>query len=166
MIQVTQNVYVESGIKACNLGLITTKEGIVLVDVPIGPSDAVKWREEALKRGNLRYLINTEEHADHSQNSFFFPGVLITSQPTRERLAKESPDEVLKRVQRIDSAGLPLMKDFRLRLPDVTFTGSLNLYLGDHTIRLFQLQGHSAGGLPCICLKNEWSSPRTALFIE
>ena len=147
MIQVTQNVYVESGIKACNLGLITTKEGIVLVDVPIGPSDAVKWREEALKRGNLRYLINTEEHADHSQNSFFFPGVLITSQPTRERLAKESLDEVLKRVQRMDPAGLPLMKDFRLRLPDVTFTGSLNLYLGDHTIRLFQLQGHSAGGI-------------------
>ena len=61
MIQVTQNVYVESGIKACNLGLITTKEGIVLVDVPIGPSDAVKWREEALKRGGIYAISSTRK---------------------------------------------------------------------------------------------------------
>ena len=88
MIQVTKNVYVETGIKACNLGLITTKEGMVMIDVPIAPSDAVKWRDETVKKGELRYLINTEEHPDHCQNSWFFPGILITSQQTREKLAK------------------------------------------------------------------------------
>jgi len=147
MIRVSKNVYVEDGIKACNLGLITTEEGTVMIDVPIAPSDAVRWRDEIAKKGELRYLINTEEHADHCQNSWFFTGVLITSQQTRERLAKEAPDEVIKRVTRLDPDGLPLMKGFRLRLADITFTGNLNLYLGNHTIRLFQLQGHSPGGI-------------------
>lgn len=146
MIQVTKNVYVETGIKACNLGLITTKEGMVMIDVPIAPSDAVKWRDETVKKGELRYLINTEEHPDHCQNSWFFPGILITSQQTREKLAKVAPDEVIERVKHIDPAGVPLMKGFQLRLADITFTGGLDLYLGDHTVRLFQLQGHSTGG--------------------
>ncbi len=147
MIQVSKNIYVENRIKACNLGLITTKAGNVMIDVPIAPSDAVKWREEVIQKGELRYLINTEEHPDHCQNSFFFPGVLITSQQTRERLAEETAEAVTERVKRIDPGSLFLMKGFRLRLADITLNESLHLYLGDHTLRLFQLQGHSRGGI-------------------
>jgi cyclase len=147
MIQISKNVYVENRIKACNLGLITTREGIVLIDVPLAPSDAVKWRDEVAKKGELRYLINTEEHADHCQNSWFFPGILITSQQTREKLAKEKIETVIERVKRTDPGGLPLMKGYRLRLADIAFTESLNIYLGDHTLRLFKLQGHSSGGI-------------------
>ena len=58
MKQVAPNVYVESGIPVCNLGLVTTKEGIVLIDSPLKPSDGVKWREEATKKGKVSYLIS------------------------------------------------------------------------------------------------------------
>jgi cyclase len=147
MIRVSENVHVESQIRACNLGLVTTKAGNVMIDVPIAPSDAVKWREEVIQKGELRYLINTEEHPDHCQSSFFFPGVLITSQQTREKLAEETPEAITARVKRIDPENLSLMKGFRLRLADITFNESLHLYLGDHTLVLFQLQGHSSGGI-------------------
>jgi cyclase len=147
MIQVTPNVYVESGLQFCNLGLVTTKEGVVMIDTPFNPSDAVKWRDEVSKRGKPHYLINTEEHPDHCQSSWFFPGVLITSQETRNTLSKVSAAEVRERIKRTDPEGLPLMESFQVRLADITFTGSLDLYLGDHTFSLFQLLGHSPGGI-------------------
>ena len=147
MIQVTQNVYIETGMQACNLGFVTTKEGIVMIDTPMRPTDAVRWRDEASKKGNIRYLINTEEHADHWQGSYFFPGVLISHQITRDKLAKVSPVEVIDRVKLIDPDGAPIMRGFQVRLAEITFTGSMNLNLGDHTIRLFDLPGHSTGGI-------------------
>jgi cyclase len=36
-----------------------------MMDTPMKPTDAVKWRDEAGKKGEIRYLINTEEHPDH-----------------------------------------------------------------------------------------------------
>jgi cyclase len=147
MIKITENVYVENGMIACNLGFVTTKEGVVVIDTPMRPTDAVKWRDEVNKRGEIRYLINTEEHPDHYQGSYFFRGVLITHQETRDKLAKVSTDEVVERVKHIDPDGMFLMKEYKLRLADITFTESMNLYLGKHTFMLFHLPGHSTGGI-------------------
>jgi cyclase len=147
MIQVTKNVYVETGMPACNLGLITTKEGVVMIDTPMRPTDAMRWRDEVSKKGNIRYLINTEEHADHWQGSYFFPGILITHQITRDKLAKVPAVEVIDRVKLIDPDGASLAKGYQVRLAEITFTGSMNLHMGDHTVRLFNLPGHSTGGI-------------------
>jgi cyclase len=147
MIQVSKNVYVETGMTACNLGFLTTKEGIVMIDTPMRPTDAVKWRDEASKKGEIRYLINTEEHPDHWQGSYFFPGVLITHQETRDKLAKVEAAEVIERVKQIDPAGVTLIKSYQVRLADITLTDSMCLYLGGHTIKLSHLPGHSTGGI-------------------
>jgi len=147
MIQVTKNVYVETGMPACNLGLITTKEGVVMIDTPMRPTDAMRWRDEVSKKGSIRYLINTEEHADHWQGSYFFPGILITHQITRDKLTKVPAVEVIDRVKLIDPNGASLAKGYQVRLAEITFTGSMNLHIGDHTVRLFNLPGHSTGGI-------------------
>lgn len=84
MIQVSPNVYVESNNTFCNLGLIITKEGVVMVDTPMSPTDSVKWRDEITKKGKLRYVITTEEHGDHCTNSWFFPEFLsVPKRPGR-----------------------------------------------------------------------------------
>jgi len=147
MIQITKNVYVETGMMACNIGFVTTKDGLVLIDTPMRPSDAVRWREEARRKGEIRYLINTEEHPDHWQGSFFFPCVLITHEETRDALKRAQTSEVIERAKQLDPEAESLMKDYRIRFADITFTDNMNLYLGEHTIRLFHLPGHSAGGI-------------------
>ena len=147
MIQVTEKVYVETGMFACNLGLITTKEGNILIDTPMRPTDAVKWRDEAGKKGEVRYLINTEEHPDHTDGSRFLPGVLITHQKTREKLAKVPESEVLERIKHMDPEGVYLAEGSQSRLADITFTKSLNLFIGGLTLKLFHLPGHSEGGI-------------------
>lgn len=148
MIQVSTNVCVESDIKFCNLGLITTKQGNVLIDTPMFLADAVKWRNEIMKRGKTRYVVNTEEHADHYQSSWFFSGVLITSEETRKKLGKISPAEFVNRIKSTNPDALSFLeKGYQLRLADITFSENLSFFLGDHTFRLFQLQGHSKGGI-------------------
>lgn len=147
MNQVSKNVYVETGLFACNLGLITTSQGNVLIDTPMRPTDAVKWRDRVLQKGEVRYLINTEEHPDHTQCSHFFPGTLITHEKTRETLAKVPLDEVLGRVKHMDPEAAPLMNGFRLRLADITFSEHLDLHLGGLKVKLFHLPGHSPGGM-------------------
>ena len=109
MKQVTKNVYVE-GRLPCNVGIITTKEGIVMVDTPMNPAVAVKMRDEIKKMGELRYVINTEEHGEHCHNSWFFPGTLITSQATRDRLVNTPVSQVKGMVQNVYPDGLPFME--------------------------------------------------------
>ena len=147
MKQVTENIYVETGLFACNLGLITTKEGNILIDTPMRPTDAVTWRDEVGKKGEIRYLINTEEHPDHTTCSSFFPGSLISHQKTRESLAKMPKEEVVGIVKHLDPEGSSLMDGFQLSLADITFSETLHLYLGGIRVELFSLPGHSNGGI-------------------
>jgi cyclase len=39
---------------------------------------------------------------------------------------------------------LPLDKDFKYRLPDITFSQDMTLYLGKHSFHLFLVPGHTA----------------------
>ena len=63
MEQIASNVYVETQIRGCNHGFVTTSEGVVMIDSPHKPSDALKLKAEIAKHGELRYIINTEPHA-------------------------------------------------------------------------------------------------------
>ena len=44
MKQLTANVFVETGLKGANHGLVMTSDGIVLIDTPHKPSDAMRLK--------------------------------------------------------------------------------------------------------------------------
>jgi len=49
MKKITNNIYVETGFRGCNPGFVVTKEGVVMIDAPQIPTDALKWRDEIAK---------------------------------------------------------------------------------------------------------------------
>ena len=53
MEQITANVFMENQIRGCNHGFVTTSDGIVMIDSPHKPSDALKLKAELEKRGEL-----------------------------------------------------------------------------------------------------------------
>jgi len=55
MQQLTANVLVETQRKGANHGIVTTSDGLVLIDTPHKPSDAVRLRAELERRGRPRY---------------------------------------------------------------------------------------------------------------
>ena len=169
MKRVTENIYVEDRYSAqpynrgCNPGYIITSEGIVLIDTPMLPRDAIKWRDQIYNLGEVRYIINTHFHADHTSGNYLFNAPIIAHEGDRELSKKLLTGiflpGVLKKskgrpltleetarfdIEDRDPENIALMKDFYLKPPDITFTKNLTLYLGNHTFVLTHLPGHVA----------------------
>ena len=143
MEKIGENIYVETGFRGCNPGFIVTTEGVVMIDSPQNPSNAVEWREEIKGRGEVHYLINTEPHGDHVMGNSFFPGIAIAQEGTREAVLSLSADMVRERVQAIDPEGLKYMDGYEVKIPSLTFSDRLCLYLGKHSFELIHLPGHT-----------------------
>lgn len=145
MQQVTHHVYVETGFRGCNTSALVTSKGLVMIDSPQLPSQAAQWRQQLAKLGEVRYLINTEPHSDHITGDFFFQMTLIAHQASRESISMTLVSDLKERIKQINPAELRLMENYQLRLPDITFSDRLSLYVGEHTLELMHLPGHTLG---------------------
>jgi len=143
MQKITANVYAETKFRGCNPGFVVTKEGVVMIDTPQMPADAIKWRDEIAKYGTVRYLINTEPHGDHFTGNYFFKGTVVAHEGTREAILAASVAQLKERLKQTAPESLSLIKRFNYRPPTITLSQRLTLYLGDHTFQLINLPGHT-----------------------
>jgi len=143
MQKITDNVFAETGFRGCNPGFVVTTEGVVMIDTPQLPVDAVKWRDEIAKYGPVRYLINTEPHWDHFSGNHFFKGTIIAHEGTRKAILATSVDQWKPYIKQVSVESLPLAEDFRFRAPEITFSEQMALHLGRHTFQLINLPGHT-----------------------
>lgn len=140
MQQITRNVYVETGFPGSNCGFVVTEEGIVMIESPMIPEYALKWREEITRYGKVKYLINTEPHGDHFAGNYYFEGTVVAHEGTRETMLKESIDRFKNM---LPPGSPPPDKGFYFRPPTITFSQQLTLYAGKHTFRLINMPGHT-----------------------
>ena len=143
MRKIAPNVYTEISSRGCNFSWVVTKEGVVIIDTPPVPSDAVKWREEISKYGPIRYVINTEPHMDHFAGNAFLGGTVIGHDGVREAISKAPLEQLQDMIKRFAPESPPPARDFRFRLPDITFSQNLTLHLGEHTLKLINMPGHT-----------------------
>ena len=140
MEQITKNVYVEIGFAGSNNTFVTTSEGIVMIDTPQSPADAMAWRREIDRHGQVKYIINTEPHGDHVSGNFFFEGTVIGHDGVRDAVLAMSAGQAK---QQAKEAGTPLPDDFCYRPPAITFSKELTLHVGNHTFKMVNMPGHS-----------------------
>lgn len=143
MQKITSNVYVETANHGCNTSFFVTREGIVMVDTPMVPAEAKKWRDEIAKHGQLRYVINGEPHGDHISGNCWFGGALIGHEGTRQAILAAKVEDIKGMLQRMMPEALPLDPEFKYRAPEITLSQRLTLHLGDHTFQLINLPGHT-----------------------
>lgn len=143
MQKITENVYAETEFPGCNPGFVVTKEGVVMIDTPQMPADAIRWRDEIAKHGEVRYLINTEPHGDHFTGNCFFESTVVAHEGTREAILAASVEQLKERLKQRAPESLSLMEGFRYRPPTITLSQQLTLYVGDHTFRLIHVPGHT-----------------------
>lgn len=143
MEKITENVYAGLKFRGCNSGFVVTAEGIVMVDTPMVPSEAKKWRQEVSKLGEIKYVINNEPHSDHVAGNCWMDGIIIASEGTREAIKQNRKETLEAQMGWMAPDALPLPLDFHFRLPDITFTGTLNLYLGKYTFYVLSVPGHT-----------------------
>jgi cyclase len=141
---ITNNIFVETGFRGCNVGFVVTEDGVVMIDTPQLPVDAIKWRDEIAKHGEVRYLINTEPHGDHFSGNHFFEGTIVAHEGTKTAIISASVDNYIQGLKQKSPKSLSLVDGFEFRPPTITFTDRLTLTLGDHNIQLINMPGHTA----------------------
>ena len=144
MKQLTANVFVETELKGANHGIVTTSDGVVLVDTPHKPSDAVHLKGEIERRGPLRYIINTEPHGDHWTGNAFFNVPVVAHQGVRSRILCTDLTAHVARVASFGPDEPRLLKNYRPNLPVITFGSEMTLHVGNHTFRMIHMPGHTA----------------------
>ena len=143
MEQITSNVYVETQIRGCNHGFVTTSEGVVMIDSPHKPSDALKLKAEIAKHGELRYIINTEPHGDHWTGNAFFDAPVIAHEGVRDRILNTDLEEHIARVSNFGTEEPALLEGYTPNAPVITFKNGMTLHVGDHTFQMTHMPGHT-----------------------
>jgi cyclase len=143
MEKITNNVYAGFSFRGCNCSFVVTTEGVVMIDTPMVPSEAKKWREEASQYGEIRYVINNEPHNDHVAGNCWMGSTLVAHEGTREAIKHNSKEALEGQMKWMAPDALPLPQDFRYRLPDITFSQEITLYLGKHSFHLIPVPGHT-----------------------
>jgi cyclase len=147
--QVSAHVRVETAHLGSNNSIVIGSAGLALVDTPHRPTDAIAWRKVADGLGRTRFVVNTDHHPDHTIGNFWMGGEVVSHRGTRERLLREAPDHdyLAGLFTRIDPDAVPLLDTYRVRVPEVVFSGQLDLHLGDVHLELTFQPGHTANSL-------------------
>ena len=143
MEQLTSSVFAETQIRGCNHGFVVTSEGVVMIDSPQKPSDALKLKAEIARHGELRYIINTEPHGDHWTGNAYFDAPVIAHEGVRQRILDTNLEEHVARVAGMGPEEPALLENYTPNAPVVTFRNGMTLHLGDHTFQMIHMPGHT-----------------------
>jgi glyoxylase-like metal-dependent hydrolase (beta-lactamase superfamily II) len=151
MRQVSANVYTEIYFWGCNPGFLATSDGVLLIDTPQQPIDAMRWKEALSQHGRPRYLVNTEPHQDHIRGNAFYPEVEVLGQTGMQpRYDQASPgffsEEIVERTKAEDPDSVHLIghPDYPANPITRTFESRLELQIGNHSVQFIHMPGHTA----------------------
>jgi len=143
MKQLTKNVYIETEQRGSNHGIVTTSDGIVLIDGPHKPSDTLRLKAEIERRGRLRYILNTEPHGDHWTSNAYFDAPVVAHEGVRTRILGTNIGEHVARVATFGPDEGKLLEGYRPNAPVITFTDEMRLHIGNTTFRMVSMPGHT-----------------------
>ena len=138
-VKVSEHIYMLKG-SGGNIGVLIGKDGTLMIDDQFAPlSNKINGAIKTLDPGEIRFLINTHIHGDHSGGNENFKRMGITvvaHEVVRERMQKET----------VNRQGQPVPPRDKDALPVITFADKLNFHLNDEDIELIHLDpGHTDG---------------------
>jgi cyclase len=143
LLQIASNVFAETQVRGCNHGFVTTSAGIVMIDSPQKPSDALRWKAEIEKHGQILYIINTEPHGDHWTGNAYFDVPVIAHEGVRTRILETDLPSHLARVAGMGPEEPKLLEGYSPNAPIITFQNGMTLHVGDHTFEMIHMPGHT-----------------------
>ncbi|RIK56313.1 MAG: hypothetical protein DCC57_03530 [Chloroflexi bacterium] len=147
--ELVPGVFINNHYRGCTPGFIHTEEGIVLVDTPLIPKQALDWREQIEDEypgEPFLYLINTDHHRGHALgNQYMLPVTVIAHERAHKEMSgytdnfKERVRNSFKREPEIQAQ----LNNIEIIPPHVTFTSRAKLLFGTREIELIFVGGHT-----------------------
>jgi cyclase len=137
--KITDNIYLLKG-SGGNIGLMIGRDGTLMIDDQFAPlSNKINGAIKTLDPGEIRFLVNTHIHGDHSggNENFRRMNVTIVAQDqVRERMMKESAGRNSQKIAPRDKDAWPV----------ITFPDQMTFHLNDEDVELVHLdRGHTDG---------------------
>ncbi len=152
MIKITDHVFVETKYHGANVGCVITEQGPVLIDTPMLPEEAHDLRDQLrqISELDIAYIIYTHQHFDHVVGSAFltkrtiaYDGAISGIKYLETNLAKEFTLFFSDLYE--EKKGI--FDNLHVVLPQITFSNKLRLHMGDRTLELTFVGGHSSASI-------------------
>lgn len=142
--RVSENVFwFQSEIYAqVTAGVVVGPQWAVVIDTLALPEETLEMREfiEHELGVQVRYVINTHYHADHTWGNCFFPGATVIGHSRCRDLLLEFGAPSLEEAKKQD----PGLRNVKIVAPHLTFTsGELTMRVGKKNLIFSQSVGHS-----------------------
>jgi cyclase len=147
--ELAPGLFINTHYRGCTPGFIYTEEGIILVDAPLIPTQAMDWRaqvEEEYPDEPLLFLINTDHHRGHALgNQYFMPIKVMAHERAHKEMSgytenfKERVRNSFKREPEIQAQ----LNNIVIVPPHITFTQRATMLYGDRRVELIFVGGHT-----------------------
>jgi glyoxylase-like metal-dependent hydrolase (beta-lactamase superfamily II) len=146
--RVSENVYwFQSEIYAqVTAGVVVGPQWAIVIDTLAMPEETLTIRDfiEHEIGVQVRYVINTHYHADHTWGNCFFPGATIIAHSLCRQMLIERGMPALENARRTNQT----FRQVKIVLPQLTFDeGTLNLRVGKKNLSILSAPGHSPDGI-------------------
>jgi len=153
--RVSDNVYwFQSDIYAqVTAGVIVGPKWSVLIDTLALPEETLAIRDFITRnlQTEIRYIINTHYHADHSWGNCFFPEATIIAHARCRDLLVERGIPALKEVKKHSAT----FDQVEISLPHITLDdGEMTLAIGKKHLRIMAAPGHSEDGIAILVVED------------
>lgn len=147
--ELAPGVFINTHYRGCTPGFVYTDEGIVMVDAPLIPKQAIDWREQIEDEypgDPLIFMINTDHHRGHALgNQYFMPCKVIAHERAHKEMSgytenfKERVRNSFKREPEIQSQ----LNNIIIIPPHITFTNRATMLYGGRQLELIYVGGHT-----------------------
>lgn len=134
-------------------GVIIGPQWAVVIDTLALPEETLGMREfiEHELGAQVRYVINTHYHADHTWGNCFFPGATVIGHELCRQLLIEHGKPSLENARRQN----PSLRQVKIVPPHVTFSsGEMTVRVGKKNLIFSQAFGHSGDGI-CVLVEED-----------
>ena len=139
-IPVAENLYMLTG-EGGNIGVVTGDDGVLLIDDQYAPlTDKIKAAVSKINEGDIRFLLNTHWHLDHTGGNENLGNSGVTIVAHDEVYARMSTDQFIEAFQRNIPASPPAA------LPDISYKDTVTFHLNEQTIHGFHVESAHTDG--------------------
>jgi len=160
--KIKERIFVDVDYEGANVACIQTDQGLVQVDTPMLARDIDHWKDFVLSLDpkGIKYIINTHRHFEHVVGNRRLGGIgIMQTMEKEELLHPKGPPGALKAALALFPSLTEGDKEFILSEPrvppEIVIQDELTLSLGNCTLKVFHVGGHTRGSLAVYILEDK-----------